>query len=289
MHLERLRHFVKVAHSPTLSSAAKEIHITQSALSRSLQRLEEELEVELFEKRGRSLHLSPAGQALLPQAQEILDRCERVAWDVKRTHERGIFDVRLGVVDSVACSLMPRALSALQKAHPQLHPSLQTERSVALLSAVEADHLDAAVVAWSGKPSREAKRIGRYDLRVYGRKDRFAQLAQCTRPEDFQHLPQVGLRPGLGGQMPLEENGAPRSWVSNVSTVKSLIVAGTAVGYLPNYVVSAAERKSLVVARVPHDPLCALFVLVNPAFSSKGQRAVIQELAARLRAALKAR
>lgn len=72
MNTDRVRHFVSVAHLGSVSAAARELHVSQPALSRSIKHLEEDLKTDLFYRHKNSLLLTDAGQELLPYAEELL-------------------------------------------------------------------------------------------------------------------------------------------------------------------------------------------------------------------------
>ncbi|TDD58097.1 LysR family transcriptional regulator [Kribbella antibiotica] len=76
MELRTLQYFVQTVASGTVTAAADHLHITQPGLSRQLRQLEQELGVELFHRTGGRLTPTRAGQALLPLAQEVLERAD---------------------------------------------------------------------------------------------------------------------------------------------------------------------------------------------------------------------
>lgn len=84
MNIQSLRYFSVIADGGTISRAAERFYITQPALSRSIQRLEEELGCKLFDRGGSTLHLTRRGEAVLPIVKQILclaDELYRVADD----------------------------------------------------------------------------------------------------------------------------------------------------------------------------------------------------------------
>ena len=71
MELDQLRYFVAVARAGTFTRAAEQEGVTQPSLSQQIRKLEDSLGVPLFERRGRSVRLTQAGQRLLPPRPEL--------------------------------------------------------------------------------------------------------------------------------------------------------------------------------------------------------------------------
>ena len=80
MELDQLRYFVAAAHAGTFTRAAEQEGVTQPSLSQQIRKLEDSLGVPLFERRGRSVRLTQAGERLLPEAKSLL----RKAADAKQ-------------------------------------------------------------------------------------------------------------------------------------------------------------------------------------------------------------
>lgn len=92
MELEQLRHLVAIEEAGTLSAAAKELHLTQPSLSRSMQRLEADLGQELFARTRNRVALNEAGRLAVRQAREVLaaERRMRDAFDLLSRRQRTV-------------------------------------------------------------------------------------------------------------------------------------------------------------------------------------------------------
>jgi LysR family cys regulon transcriptional activator len=268
MNLDRLRLFLQIVDSGSMSAAARAVHLTQPALSRTLRLLEEEVGVALFERRGRALVLTAGGRALVPRGRVLLADSERLALETRRSADRSYFDLRLGTVDSVATTLFPRTLPALRRAFPGLAVKLSTARTAALLARVRGGDLDLAIVAHSGPPPGPGtRRLGYYRLQFYGLRERFAELRRVKSERDLRRFPVVEIDPGHGEPNLVPDDSQSYAVASNVATVKALVLAGFGVGELPDFMLAGPERRALVSARVPHDPHCGLFLVSAPAFT----------------------
>lgn len=91
MNTDQVRHFVAVARTGSVTAAARDQHVSQPALSRSIRRLEDELGVTLFDRGKNSLVLNRAGRELLPHAEELLAaerRMRQASFDAKASRSR---------------------------------------------------------------------------------------------------------------------------------------------------------------------------------------------------------
>ncbi|MEZ4371852.1 MAG: LysR family transcriptional regulator [Polyangiaceae bacterium] len=199
MQLEKLSIFLQIVDTGSVSAAARLVHLSQPAVSRNLQQLEDDFGVSLFEREGRGLRLTAAGRALVPEARAILSRFEALRKSVRGTAERSYHDLRLGTVDSVVSFLFGHLVAPLRGAFPELGLKLTTGRTAQLLERVANDDLDLALVAYSGAPPAErVSRVARYDLQYYGRRDRFAELALATTDADRRRISTRGNRSSAG-------------------------------------------------------------------------------------------
>ena len=88
MELKQLNSFIKVAELLNFSAAAKALYITQSTLSQQIQQLEQELDVQLFQRNSHSVSLTESGEELLPFALQTLhcaDTCKSLKMDCSRS------------------------------------------------------------------------------------------------------------------------------------------------------------------------------------------------------------
>lgn len=289
MDLDRLRLFLKVVEAGTLSGATKTAHLTQPAISRSLKLLEQELGVPLFDRVGRGVVLNAAGRALVPRARALLDATGRTAREVHRAATRAYYDVRLGTIDSVATSLLPHIVAPLRSRFPELVVKLATGRTSHLLSQVGTGDLDLAIIAHSGPPlGVQHRRLGRYELQFYGRKDLFPGLQKCRTERELRQFPVVEIDPGAGSSSVEPGDQLSYARASTVATVKALVLAGFGIGDLPTFMLDARERKLVCKSAVPHDPHCGLFLVRAETWTGPVERSVETTVAELIGARLRA-
>ncbi len=143
---ELLRTFVAIVDAGTLQKATERIFLTQSALSLQIKRLEDLLQVRLFQREGRRLALAPAGNTLLGYARKILDLNDQAVTAVIAESFAG--PVRVGMVQDMSDTLLTGVLAGFAKIHPQALLQARVGGTAELLELLAADRLD--VVAGFG-------------------------------------------------------------------------------------------------------------------------------------------
>jgi DNA-binding transcriptional LysR family regulator len=122
MEIRHVRSFVAAAESENFSQAALRLHLAQSALSRHIATLEDEVGCALFERTGRGVRLTPAGRAFLPEARRGVEAFDRLKESANGLSS-GATDrvVRTGMLGSLAEVLLPRLLERLDQTDVRLH------------------------------------------------------------------------------------------------------------------------------------------------------------------------
>lgn len=151
MHLplNALRAFDSAARHLNLTHAADELHVTQTAISQHIRKLEAQLGIPLFKRLPRGLALTDEGQALYPEVADCFARLERALGQLRSDWPREV--LTLGVVGTFAVGwLLPR-LADFEARHPHIDLRLQTHNNRVDLNA---EGLDAAIRfgdgAWHG-------------------------------------------------------------------------------------------------------------------------------------------
>lgn len=142
MDFRDLRYFEVVAELGHLGHAAEKLCRTQSALSKSIKRLEEELETQLFERSGRGIVLTPSGALLLERA-KILQRGVEESKRQLKDFARGIRGhVRLGVSTTMAELLLPAVTEEFLRSAPDVTMELTLGMNDRLRDLLQAGHID---------------------------------------------------------------------------------------------------------------------------------------------------
>jgi DNA-binding transcriptional LysR family regulator len=151
MSIRHLRTLLAIAERGSFAAAAREVHLTESAISMQMKALESELGVLLFDRSTRPPALTDAARALLPEAEELIAGYERLARRKGAAGGPVEGHLRLGAVPSVITGTLPGAIAALRRRHPGVHVEIAMALSAELVERLERRALDAAIVSELGK------------------------------------------------------------------------------------------------------------------------------------------
>ncbi|KAA0116772.1 LysR substrate-binding domain-containing protein [Mycolicibacterium sp. P9-22] len=140
--LARLSCFIAVAEELHFGRAAERLHMTQPPLSRQIQQLETELGVQLIDRTTRSVTLTPAGTAFLPDARRILQLAESAALTVRRVPAGDLGTVVVGFTAASAHAVLPRLLEQTRSILPDVKLELREMVSSVQIEALMSGEID---------------------------------------------------------------------------------------------------------------------------------------------------
>ena len=146
IELRPLRYFVAVAEEMHFGRAAARLHMTQPPLSQTIQALESQLGTPLFSRTRRSVALTAAGRALLPEAQRLLMQAESLPALVQRAAAGESGQLRLAFVSSADYSVLPVALREFRSAYPAVQIDLREATSDVQLEELAAGNIDLGIL-----------------------------------------------------------------------------------------------------------------------------------------------
>ncbi|GAA4928672.1 LysR family transcriptional regulator [Streptomyces coeruleoprunus] len=152
LNLERLRTLDALARHGSVSGAADGLHVTTSAVSQQLAKLEREVGQQLVAKNGRGVRLTDAGRLLADHAARILSQVELAQADIEAQRGQVVGEVRLAGFPTAARGLFPQAIAALRKSHPELRVrSSELEPEFGIRQVIRGDVDLAVVLDWNNK------------------------------------------------------------------------------------------------------------------------------------------
>lgn len=104
-NLNNLRILQAVAETKSLSLAAERLELSQSAISRSISRLEEQIGANLFLRRSSPIQLTLLGQHIYSKAESVLSQYAKLNQSIRNFHDIGVYDLRIGASTSLARSV----------------------------------------------------------------------------------------------------------------------------------------------------------------------------------------
>lgn len=285
MEFEDLRTFVTVAEAGSVSGAARELYVTQSAVTRRLQRLETEIGAPLLDRRTRPVSLTGPGQVVLERCRRLLNDFREVRAAAANGH-LPMEEVKIGVAHALTELTLTEPIEEVRRKFPKVALRLLTGWSHDLLERVRSGALDAAVIllAEDEKPPTgvNGKQVGKERLLLV------APRRGASRPRKLQDLSGVNwiLNPeGCAARAALRRTLA-RANIDMVVAVETynyelqmaLVARNRGFGLAPERILTRSRCKSsLRVVRLPglNFPLTIWAVERQPC---AGLDAVITEL-----------
>jgi DNA-binding transcriptional LysR family regulator len=275
LHLQHLLYLRELQRRPSVSAAARALHVSQPALSQALGEMERRLGLPLFEREGRKRHLTRAGSELLRFAQDTLARAEELErrLEQERLGQRG--NLRVGMIDAASLYILPRVVRDYRRERPEVELSLSVAPSEVLLRALSRFELDLVFAIGPLQDARlQALPIRREALLVYappesrGRDLRTAEWILYPPQSRTRALIDAAMAArGLSPRVRLE-SGSPevlRQLVSlglGWSVLPEAVAEGAATTLRRVYKKPFAHRELLAFRRkdAPPDPLVDEFI-----------------------------
>lgn len=147
MNLKDLHYALALERRRSFSRAAEDCGVSQPTLSAQIRKLEDELRVELFERDGRTIRVTPVGELILEQAKTAIDAARRIEELAQTRADPMVGPLRVGVIPTIAPYLLPGILPLAQGALPSAPLVVVEDTTQRLVAGLHDGKLDAAIVA----------------------------------------------------------------------------------------------------------------------------------------------
>ncbi|NMM09638.1 MAG: hydrogen peroxide-inducible genes activator [Polaromonas sp.] len=147
MTLTELKYIVAVAREKHFGKGADACYVSQPTLSVAIKKLEEELQVKLFERNANEITVTPLGQEIVRQAQSVLEQADNIRDIARRGKDPLAGALRLGVIYTIAPYLLPDLVRQIIAHTPQMPLILQENFTVKLLEELRTGEIDCAILA----------------------------------------------------------------------------------------------------------------------------------------------
>jgi LysR family hydrogen peroxide-inducible transcriptional activator len=147
MTLTELKYIVAVAREKHFGKGADACHVSQPTLSVAIKKLEEELQVKLFERNANEITVTPLGEEIVRQAQSVLEQADNIREIAKRGKDPLAGALRLGVIYTIGPYLLPDLVRQAIAHTPQMPLMLLENFTVKLLEELRTGEIDCAILA----------------------------------------------------------------------------------------------------------------------------------------------
>ena len=147
MTLTELKYIVAVSREKHFGKAAEACFVSQPTLSVAIKKLEDELEVKLFERSANEVSVTPLGEEIVRQAQSVLEQAAAIKEIAKRGKDPLAGPLKLGIIYTIGPYLLPDLVRQAIARTPQMPLMLQENFTVKLLEMLRTGEIDCAIMA----------------------------------------------------------------------------------------------------------------------------------------------
>ena len=147
MTITQLQYVLAVAEHKNFTLAAEKCFVTQPTLSMQIQKVEEELDITIFDRSKKPIQLTEVGQKIVEQAKNIVNEADRIQDIVDQ--QKGFIggEFRLGIIPTVMPTLLPMFLNNFIKKYPKVKLIIEELNTADIVTKLKNGHLDAAIAA----------------------------------------------------------------------------------------------------------------------------------------------
>jgi LysR family hydrogen peroxide-inducible transcriptional activator len=259
MELRQLQYALMVANERNFSRAAEKLHIAQPSLSQQVMKLEQELGVQLFERRPGHIQLTYAGQRFVDQASKIIDQVEQLKREMMDVADMQSGQLVIGSLPITGAHLLPSVLPVFQEQYPGIEIVLieETTANLELLTARGQTDISLLSLPLATTDLQVEHLLEEEILLAVPPGHPFAKYKHKVLLSECKKEPFVLLKKGQGfraiAHRLCQEAGFEPKVVfesTNIETVQSLVSAGMGIALVPK-MVSRTRRSSHIPTYLP--------------------------------------
>ena len=255
MTLNELRYIVAVAQEKSFGRAAAKCFVSQPALSVAIQKLEDELGTQLFERGKAEVSVTPVGARVVEQAQLVLEEAARIREIARAGRNQLVGPLKLGVIYTVAPYLLPDLIPVLHLRAPEMPLELEENLTEVLEVELKSGRLDAAIIALPFAPPgvatvfvyeepfqvvvpsehKWAKRRSVHPDELVGEHAILLNVGHCFRDQVLDRCPE------------LNRADAHVTRTNSLETVRNMVASGLGISVLPHDALTPKYHSRLVV------------------------------------------
>lgn len=259
MTLIELKYVIAVARERHFGLAAEACFVSQPTLSVAIKKLEEELGVSIFERGGTEVAITPIGQRIVAQAQNILEASYHLKEIARQGNDPLVGALRVGIIYTIGPYLLPKLVRKQLELTPQMPLVLQENFTVRLLELLRLGEIDCAIMAlpvpdsgleivplykeefvaavpthhcWANARSIDTKELKQETMLLLG-------SGHCFRDQVLEVCPEFSRFSSAGSA---SDDGIQYSFEgSSLETIRHMVAAGLGITLLPKSAVPEAQ------------------------------------------------
>lgn len=256
--LTDIRAFLAVADLSSFRAAAEALHLSQSAVSRRVDKLEDALGVRLLDRTTRKVELTTVGRSFVPRARNVLNELESALVGVQDIAERLSGLVTIACVPSAVGYFLPDRIRRFHEQYPQIRIKVIDESSSTVLTAVARGDADFGLTYIGIQDADiEFTPLLEEPFVLAARRDHPLARRRSVSWQDLEQYGFISLAQGSGNRFlidqALAQSGRRPRWfceVQHVPALVSLVEAGAGIGVVPRLAMPRADHPTLVSIRL---------------------------------------
>ena len=249
----RLMVFRAVAEQLSFRKAAEELYLTQPAVSLQIKALEEDLGVQLFDRSGAHITMTPAGRVLLEYAAQVNAHLVQAEREIAALSGEHVGQLALGASTTIAQYVLPRLLGEFCREHPRVHSTLISGNTEHIVEAVEKQRIALGFIEGPAR-SREVKTEPFLEDELVLIASTAHEFAECNSIScsEIASIPLLMRERGSGTrrviEMALERQGVKRNSLhivmelDSTEAIKSAVEAGLGIGFVSRWAIAKDLR-----------------------------------------------
>jgi DNA-binding transcriptional LysR family regulator len=254
-NLNHLFYFFEVARHGSFTRAARELLVSQSALSVQIKALETSLGTPLFDRRRAGVELTEPGQRVFSVAERVFTDLDQLVADLSHSGRQVTGAVNVGTVNSIGIYVLPDLLTEFRAKFPDVRVRVDFRESERVMDQLFQGKVDIALVPWQRAYSDlNAVALTRHKMFLIAPPDHPLAKLDRLSPHDLEKYPFVGYHEGmhtrsmidaLFKRMSLSIEYSIES--TNSATIKQMVMAGMGIAFLPEIAVAGELRRGQLV------------------------------------------
>ncbi|MEG1564796.1 MAG: LysR family transcriptional regulator [Bacteroides sp.] len=195
----RLKVFLSVVRNLSFTKASQELFVSQPAITKHIQELENAYQARLFDRQGGKIELTEAGKLLQEHSERILEAYQRLEYEMHLLHDEYTGELKLGASTTIAQYVLPPMLARFIAKFPQVHVSLLNGNSRDIEAELQAHRIDLGLVEGIFRlPNLKYTPFLEDELVAVVHSNSKLSLSEEITPEELVHIPLVLRERGSG-------------------------------------------------------------------------------------------